>query len=122
MTPDSPYARIAITLPPDTLRAADELAAQQDRSRSWIVAEAIRQYAATQRGSARADGAGHSLGRSRFEQLRRDAALSPEARVLSAEETLSQIELAGDTGPHDGPRSFSSFDQFIAWQRERAER
>ena len=41
----TPYARISITLPAEDLAAADRLAAQQDRSRSWIVAEAIRRYA-----------------------------------------------------------------------------
>jgi len=76
MSKTPPYARIAITLPPDTLRAADELAAQQDRSRSWIVAEAIRQYAAAQ---------------------------AERARPTRSE-----------------PLSSSSFDEFLAWQRDRA--
>ena len=39
-----PFARIAITLPSVELAAADRLAAAQDRSRSWIVAEAVRRY------------------------------------------------------------------------------
>jgi metal-responsive CopG/Arc/MetJ family transcriptional regulator len=52
MTSRQPYARIAITLPPEDLAAADRLAAQQDRSRSWIVAEAVRQYVAAQERSA----------------------------------------------------------------------
>ena len=55
MTRKPPFARIAITLPPETLRAADELAARHDRSRSWIVAEAIRQYAASQSGAPPTD-------------------------------------------------------------------
>lgn len=53
--PQAPIARIGIPLPPGTLRAADELAAQDGRSRSGIVAEAIRQYAAARaRGSVTA--------------------------------------------------------------------
>jgi len=40
------YARIAITLPEQDLAAADRMALAKDRSRSWIVAEAIRRYAA----------------------------------------------------------------------------
>jgi len=46
------YARIAITLPPDDLAAADRLAAAHDRSRSWIVAEALRQYVVWSEASA----------------------------------------------------------------------
>ncbi|MCC6245574.1 MAG: CopG family transcriptional regulator [Gemmatimonadaceae bacterium] len=42
-----PYARIAITLPESELAAADRLAKSQDRSRSWVIAEAIRYYVAS---------------------------------------------------------------------------
>lgn len=112
-----PFARIAITLPPDTLRAADELAARHDRSRSWIVAEAIRQYAAAQRGAPPADDdASTRLGRSRLEQLRRDVALSPEARVLESEGIVTVDGAPGEPVP---PHSFPSYDDFIAWRRER---
>jgi hypothetical protein len=40
------FSRISITLPPATLAAADELARALDRPRSWVVAEAIRRFAA----------------------------------------------------------------------------
>jgi hypothetical protein len=39
------YSRISITLPPETLAAADGLARALDRPRSWVVAEAIRRFA-----------------------------------------------------------------------------
>lgn len=113
------FARISITLPPDTLRAADELAARHDRSRSWIVAEAIRQYAAAQREAPSADDDATRLGRSRLEQLRRDAALSPEARVLESEGIVTVDGEPGAPGEPVPPRSFPSYDDFIAWRRER---
>lgn len=114
------FARISITLPPETLRAADELAARHDRSRSWIVAEAIRQYAAAQRGAPSADDdASTRLGRSRQEQLRRDVALSPEARVLESEGIVTVDGEPGAPGEPVPPRSFPSYDDFIAWRRER---
>lgn len=110
------FARIAITLPPETLRAADKLAARHDRSRSWIVAEAMRQYAAAQEGASNADDASTPLGASRLEQLRRDVALSPESRVLESEALVS----VGDTpGKPLAPRTFPSYDAFLAWRRER---
>lgn len=114
-----PFARIAITLPPETLRAADELAARHDRSRSWIVAEAIRQYAASQKGGPPGDEHATRLGRSRMEQLRRDVALSPEERVLASEDIVT---VDGAPGAPVPPRSFPSYDDFIAWRREREAR
>lgn len=78
------FARIAITLPPDDLAAADRLAKAQDRSRSWIIAEAIRKYAAApETGPDRSKG----LGPFRLDQLISDLALSPEQRIRAAEDT-----------------------------------
>lgn len=112
MPESKPYARIAITLPPETLQAADELAARIDRSRSWVVAEAIRQYAASQASSIVAGDPATAIGVSRFEQLRRDAALSPEARVHESE----AISAIGDQpSPPAAPRTFSSYEAFQAW-------
>lgn len=116
--PDSaPYARIAITLPPETLRAADQLAAQSDRSRSWIIAEAIRQYAARQGVTPYAVGeAVDAIGASRLEQLRRDAALSPTARVHESE----SISAVGESPARPAaPRTFSSYDAFQEWLAQR---
>lgn len=111
----TPFARIAITLPQETLRAADDLATRQDRSRSWIVAEAIRQYAATQRSDASAASFAQ-LGASRAEQLRRDAALTPEQRVLESEDIVSIGEASAESAT---PLAFPSYDAFLAWRRER---
>ena len=101
------YARIAITLPEADLAAADRLAKQQDRSRSWIVAEAVRQYAASIERRESTTG----LGSSRLTQLQRDLALTPSQRVQEAEHTsaLSEQVMA--------PRRFATFDEFLAWQR-----
>lgn len=113
-----PFARIAITLPPETLRAADELAARHDRSRSWIIAEAIRQFAAAHRAAPVATEASRRVGASRMEQLRRDTALSPQSRLLDGEEIVA----VGDTGAEPvSPRAFPTYDAFVAWRRERGE-
>jgi len=110
------FARIAVTLPPETLRAADELAALQDRSRSWIVSEAIRQYAAAQREATKVTEPAAQLGPSRMEQLRRDLALSPEARILESEELVA---VGGAVAERAVPRSFPSYDAFLTWRRQR---
>lgn len=127
-----PYARIAITLPKRDLAAADRLARAQDRSRSWIVAEAIRRYAVES--EARPDLAGSVAsadgpraiaplsqpgpGASRLAQLTRDLLLTPEERVLAAEETLRQ------TGTRQRPRrhhllAFDRYEEFLDWKKTR---
>lgn len=113
-----PYARIAITLPPETLRAADELAARSDRSRSWIIAEAIRQYASRLGVTSAADDPAAAIGASRLEQLRRDAALSPAARVYESE-SISAIGQAPDRPTE--PRTFGSYHAFQEWLAQRAD-
>lgn len=42
----STKTRISVTVPPDLVAAADRRAAELDRSRSWVVAEALHQYLA----------------------------------------------------------------------------
>ena len=103
----APFARIAITLPETDLAAADRLAKQQDRSRSWVIAEAIRRFAAEQLNAP------DSLDVSRREQLRRDLALTPDARVREAEETLRLSERVSD------PQHFATFDHFASWRDAR---
>lgn len=115
MSKKLPYARIAITLPHNDLAAADRLAAQHDRSRSWIVAEAIRRYAAEEEEEAGTSAS--PLGKSRTIQLRADAGLSPNQRVAEADEVAT---VGPPPGAITAPRMFNSFDAFLAWRRTRA--
>ncbi len=120
MAKHTPYARIAITLPPEDLEAADQLASQWDRSRSWVIAEAVRRLVAAEPSTPeryeqplRQSG----LGASRLLQLRRDLALTPEQRVLLAEETLGNVPSA--TGTPLGSRFFDQYEDFLDWKRYR---
>jgi hypothetical protein len=122
------YARIAITLPKKDLAAADRLARTQDRSRSWIVAEAIRRYAAVT--EVQPVHAAHpaavsspplsnpGLGASRLAQLTRDLQLTPEARVLAAEETLHQTGLPRRPRRHQ-LLAFDRYEDFLDWKKTR---
>jgi predicted transcriptional regulator len=104
------YAKIAISIPPADLEAADRLAERLDRSRSWIVSEAVRRFVA--------DSAEESLGASRREQLARDLSLTAEERIRSADEVV-----AVPTRPlvhAERPTRFASYDEFAAWRRSRA--
>ena len=110
-----PFARIAITLPQAELEAADRLASEADRSRSWIVAEALRCYVA----SRKATGEETGLGASRREQLRRDLALTPLERILASEEGVHIVESEQPLTRAEEPLHFASFDDFLSWRRRR---
>ena len=128
------YARIAITLPAKDLAAADRLALTHDRSRSWIVAEAIRRYAAADDepsggvSTAAVEGAAEEvatgdyrrrgLGPSRLAQLVRDLALTPEGRVRAAEDTLRLTELREKPKAHC-VTAFDRYEDFLDWKRWR---
>ena len=133
MPKSSRYARIAITLPKPDLAAADRLARAHDRSRSWIVAEAIRRFAAagesptsSRRTSIPAGVAEPTLtgvlaptglGPSRLTQLTRDLALTPEERVRAAEETLRASP--GEASRTHRVVAFDRYEDFLDWQRTR---
>jgi hypothetical protein len=128
------YARIAITLPERDLAAADRLAKLLDRSRSWVIAEAMRRFVAHQAAAAAAGSGSVSrvaepasgyavapiagLGPQRLEQLRRDMQLTPEQRVRAAEETLdTTVRLRRPRGPRI--IAFDRYEDFLDWKRAR---
>lgn len=115
------YARIAITLPAPDLAAADRIAREQDRPRSWIIAEAVRQYAQAQ-ASARdslaptppAEAAG--LGSSRRAQLVADLRLTAEQRVRAAEQTARAATRPRRTGVRR-VIVFDRYEDYLNWKR-----
>src|SRR5437016_13793948 len=88
------FSRISITLPRDILAAADRRARALDRSRSWLIVEAIRTHLAT---PARAPSAGarepdppvyavREVADARRQHLAADLKRSPAERLRRAEE------------------------------------
>lgn len=117
------FARIAITLPEEDLRAADEVARREDRSRSWVIAEAIRRYAGDARQAA--DPNMHpvqgpaGLGPSRHAQLLADLRLTPEQRVRAAEET-TRVSLIRRPMAAKRVLAFDRYEDYLAWKRRQA--
>jgi hypothetical protein len=110
------YARIAITIPEQDLAAADVLARDRDRSRSWIISEAVRQYVAQPIPVAHRRG----LGALRQAQLAADLRLSPEERVRAAESTARAVPSRGRaSGARQAPRviGFDRYEDYLAWKR-----
>lgn len=132
-------ARVTVTVPNDVLKAADRLADRLDRSRSWVVSEALRRYAGGEAGESPAGGgkragggervgvreriatpypSGPGLDEQRRVQLEADLQLTPEQRVHEAEETVQLAQRL-----HTRPRAaqvlaFQTYEDFLEW-RER---
>ncbi len=111
MSKPTPYARISLTLPPEVLAEADRLAKELDRSRSWVIAEAIRRLASE-------DGVVPSTlpapDGSRLAQLLTDLARSREERVV-ASERLAAAAAGSSRGDRDQLLSFRSYQGYLRW-------
>jgi predicted transcriptional regulator len=103
-------AKIAITIPPDDLAAADRLATALGRSRSWVLSEALRRFVAHEELTRELDA-------SRAAQLRRDLARTPEPRVREGEVLAVG---ASASGARPAPRVLATYDDFAAWRKSGA--
>lgn len=130
MSKKSDYARISITLPHEVLAAADRIAASSNRSRSWVIAEAVRMmgdHDSCQPPLPRTQGvrevlalqhekAKSPLGEQRFIQLQADLELSPEGRVQASEE-VARLDTMLRPGHADQLLSFARYEDYLAWDR-----
>lgn len=110
MSKSTAFARISLTLPPEVLAAADRLALVSDRSRSWVIAEAIRRLAG-ERGAIA--GPQPATGGVLPARLRAEMVRSAEERVLAGEQRAS----ASATRESDQLLSFRSYQAYLAWTR-----
>ncbi len=123
-----PLARVTITLPRPVLEAADKAAARLDRSRSWVVAEAIRRFADEAAGSASPrvgqqvtspydESELHAV---RIRRLKVDLAKTPEERLREAD---SLFDIARAVHPRTRRWQvigFESLKDFHQWKKVRA--
>ena len=114
------YSRIAITLPKDVLVSLDRRTRELHRSRSGVIADAIRAFLAgpaVVREPRPAYGA-DDVGTARREQLERDLARSPAERLRAAE---AAARLARSRRPKRGAVQqiigFDSYEDFYAWKK-----
>jgi len=120
--------RISITLPRDVLAAADRRARALDRSRSWLIVEALRAYLAT---PARSQSVGvrepdepvyavREVADARRQHLAADLRRSPAERLQRAEQLT---RLARQVRPRRGRRQqvigFDSYEDFYEWKKAR---
>jgi hypothetical protein len=112
----SSYARISITLPKDILASADREAKKLDRPRSWVVAEAIRAYAAGGRQSSVPPPGASEVAAARREHLIADMRLSPQERLHRADALLTLAPRSG-AGRRAQIIGFSSYEDFARWKQ-----
>lgn len=129
--PNYTYSRISITLPPEVLAAADRLAKEHDRPRSWVFAEAIRRFGgpavavpalAREAEPDRAAPVAPEQGDDRLDRLADDLALSPEERVRAAEQLAMVERPERESGQgSDQILFFNRFEEYLRWdQRSRS--
>ena len=104
---------LSVSLPGDLRSALDAEARRQRRSRSFVVAEAIRDYVARQQRLAFAE--------ARERTLREGLSLSPAARLELAEE-LWQEFARGRKPTKPWTAAFDTFADYERWRREGGDR
>jgi len=112
------YARISITLPREVLAAADSQAKEQDRPRSWIIAEAIRSYRSALESQPVPPPDAGAVAAARRQHLLAELRLTPEERLRRG---AALLRLA----PRPAARrraqiiGFDSYEDFAAWKKAR---
>jgi hypothetical protein len=121
-------ARTSITIPADLLRMADRLARQLDRSRSWVLGEAVRRWATTHTGAPLAQAVRETvqvpyastppaLGEHRLAQLRSDMAMSLDQRVHAAEEANRLDRALRPPCPGLRITLFDHYQEYLDWKK-----
>jgi len=116
----SKLVRVTITVPRDVLAAADGRAKRLGRSRSWVVAEAVRAYQPSDvvREPTAAYGEGEFADATR-KQLAADLRLSPAERLHSAEEIARIPRLVKPRHRRTQIIGFDSFEDYFEWKKAR---
>ncbi len=117
-------SRISITIPEELIAEADRRAGALDRSRSWVLVEALRQYLAPRGDGVREPEVQYvvGLGPSRTAQLEADLRLTAEERVCAAERTLLVSEVRNRPPTHDRLLTFDRYEDYLEWKRREAVR
>ena len=104
---------LSVSLPDDLRSTLDAEAKRQRRSRSFVVAEAVREYVAQQQRDA--------FTQARERTLREGLSLSPAGRVNLAEELWRELA-RGRKPAKPWTASFDTFEEYERWRREGGDR
>lgn len=117
-----PLSRISITIPDELIEQADRKAAALERSRSWVLVDALRRYLAEPAAEVHQPTVSYATGLdpSRAAQLAADLRLTPEERVLAAERTLLVDAERRRSPLNDRILTFDRYEDYLEWQRRDA--
>lgn len=100
---------LSVSLPAEVRATLDAEARRQRRSRSFVVAEAVRDYVARQQSRA--------FDAARDRTLAEGLALAPAERIHQAEALWRELA-RGRRVTRPWVASFDTFDEYEAWRRE----
>ena len=100
-----------MTIPSDVLRRADRIAKREGRSRSWVLADAVRRLPEPVPSEL------PRLDESRRAQLASDLARTPTERVLAAERTAREAPVRRFGALFV---TFDRFEDYLEWKRREA--
>jgi len=117
----STLVRITITIPKALVSGADRKARELDRSRSWVVAQAVREYLASPpapRAVREPDGVSgaRAVAEARIRHLAHDLTLTPAERLHRSE---SLARLARQVRPRARRHQvigFDTYEDYYAWK------
>jgi predicted transcriptional regulator len=116
-----PIARISITIPADVLKLADQLASRLDRSRSWVMGEAVRRMGQADPVTAVREpitnpyaGYEEEMETARLRRLKADLAATPEERLQDAD---ALVRLGRMVRPHRNRSQIIAFDSYEDYDR-----
>jgi hypothetical protein len=119
-----PVSRVTVTVPGDLIKLADARAKRERRSRSWVLAEALRRFLEEPRSAPAVRETANSsyqvsagLGEQRLLQLQADMVLTPEQRVRESEEMFRTALLARPQPRFEQVLMFSTLEDYFAWKK-----
>ena len=116
------YARISVTVPQDVLAAADRRAKELDRSRSWVIADALRQWTAkpavVREPPAPPYGV-EEVADARRQHLVADLERTPAERLRRAADLARLARATRRGGPRAQIIGFDSYEDFHQWKKAR---
>ena len=104
---------LSVSLPTELRAALDAEAKRQQRSRSFVVSEAVREYVARQDRDA--------FTTARDRTLREGLTLAPAERLRLAEELWQELA-RGRQPTKPWTAAFDTFDEYERWRRRAGER
>lgn len=116
----SKLVRITITLPKELLAGADARAKLLDRSRSWVVAEALGNYLPPDAVRERAERySAREFSEAKRRHLVADLRLSPAERLHQAEDLGRLARTAQRRGRRAQVIGFDSYEDYYEWKKAR---